>query len=170
MKKILVVMSTLYNGGAERSLVNFLNELPQDKYEIDLLLFKREGMFMKQLPSYVKVLDTPKELKQLYGSVKKAGALMPVKVIGTAAATALTKNSREKRGFRWKYFYGPRIPQMKEKYDLAIAYISGEILYFLSPLKPDFSRASPNVLVLSRMLFDAIISSYLNLTLMSSGR
>ena len=34
MKKILVVMSTLYNGGAERSLVNFLNELPQDKYEI----------------------------------------------------------------------------------------------------------------------------------------
>ena len=72
MKKILVVMSTLYNGGAERSLVNFLNELPQDKYEIDLLLFKREGMFMKQLPSYVKVLDTPKELKQLYGSVKKA--------------------------------------------------------------------------------------------------
>ena len=27
MKKILVVMSTLYNGGAERSLVNFLNEL-----------------------------------------------------------------------------------------------------------------------------------------------
>lgn len=42
MKKILVVMSTLYNGGAERSLVNFLNELPQDKYEIDLLLFKRE--------------------------------------------------------------------------------------------------------------------------------
>ena len=78
MKKILVVMSTLYNGGAERSLVNFLNELPQDKYEIDLLLFKREGMFMKQLPSYVKVLDTPKELKQLYGSVKKAGALMPV--------------------------------------------------------------------------------------------
>lgn len=131
MKKILVVMSTLYNGGAERSLVNFLNELPQDKYEIDLLLFKREGMFMKQLPSYVKVLDTPKELKQLYGSVKKAGALMPVKVIGTAAATALTKNSREKRGFRWKYFYGQRIPQMKEKYDLAIAYISGEILYFV---------------------------------------
>lgn len=126
MKKILVVMSTLYNGGAERSLVNFLNELPQDKYEIDLLLFKREGMFMKQLPSYVKVLDTPKELKQLYGSVKKAGALMPVKVAGTAVATALTKNSREKRGFRWKYFYGPGIPQMKEKYDLAIAYISGK--------------------------------------------
>ena len=131
MKKVLIVMSTLYNGGAERSLVNFLNELPSERYEIDLLLFKREGMFMKQLPPFVNVLETPKSLKSLYGSVKKAGLLMPTKVVGTAVASLLTKNSREKRGFRWKYFYGPRIPQMEEKYDLAIAYISGEILYYV---------------------------------------
>lgn len=131
MKKVLIVMSTLYNGGAERSLVNFLNELPDNQYDIDLLLFKREGMFLKQLPSFVNVLETPKEVKRLYGSVKKAGWLMPTKVIGTACASVFTKNSREKRGFRWKYFYGPRIPQMEEKYDLAIAYISGEILYFV---------------------------------------
>lgn len=131
MKKVLIVMSTLYNGGAERSLVNFLNELPANQYEIDLLLFKREGMFMKQLPSFVNVLETPKELKNLYGSVKKAGLLMPTKVIGTAIASLFTNNSREKRGFRWKYFYRSKISQMEEKYDLAVAYISGEILYFV---------------------------------------
>lgn len=131
MKKILIVMSTLYNGGAERSLVNFLNELPDDQYDIDLLLFKREGMFMKQVPAFVNVLETPKELKRLYGSVKKAGLSMPTKVVGTAVSSLLTKNSREKRGFRWKYFYSHQIPKMEEKYDLAIAYISGEILYFV---------------------------------------
>lgn len=131
MKKILIVMSTLYNGGAERSLVNFLNELPDDQYDIDLLLFKREGMFMKQVPKFVNVLETPKELRCLYGSVKKAGLLMPAKVVGTAISSVFTKNSREKRGFRWKYFYSHQIPKMEEKYDLAIAYISGEILYFV---------------------------------------
>ena len=104
MKKILVVMSTLYNGGAERSLVNFLNELPQDKYEIDLLLFKREGMFMKQLPSYVMVLDTPKELKQLYGSVKKAGALMPVKVIEQPLRQHLQRTPVKKEDFAGNIF------------------------------------------------------------------
>ena len=49
-------------------------------------------------------------------------------------------------------------------------YLSGDRRYFLSPLKPDLSSASPNVDVLSRILFEFIISSYLNLHLMSSGR
>ena len=38
MKKILFVMPTLRDGGAERSLVNLLTELPEDKYEIGLLI------------------------------------------------------------------------------------------------------------------------------------
>lgn len=131
MKRVLIVMSTLYNGGAERSLVNFLNELPEDMYEIDLVLFKREGMFLKQVPSYVNILETPKEVKCLYSKVKKSGYYMPVKLLGTAISTLFTQNVQEKRGFRWKYFYSPFIPKMEKQYDLAIAYISGEILYFM---------------------------------------
>ncbi len=45
MKKILIVMTSLYNGGAEKSLVNLLNELPFDKYQVDLLLFMKKGIF-----------------------------------------------------------------------------------------------------------------------------
>ncbi|MBQ6995560.1 MAG: glycosyltransferase [Lachnospiraceae bacterium] len=131
MKKVLIVMSSLYNGGAERSLVNFLNELPEDKYQIDLLLFKRQGMFMKQLPEYVNVLQTPKAVEKLYGSISKSGVYFFPKMIGTLIATLLTKNPREKRAFRWKYFYGTNIEKMQEHYDVAIAYISGEILYYV---------------------------------------
>ena len=44
MKNVLIVMSSLANGGAERSLVNFLNEADcTNKYRVDLLLFKRAG-------------------------------------------------------------------------------------------------------------------------------
>ena len=44
MKNVLIVMSSLSNGGAERSLVNFLNEADcTNKYRVDLLLFKRDG-------------------------------------------------------------------------------------------------------------------------------
>ena len=42
MKKILFVIPTLRDGGAERSLVNLLTELPPEKYDIDLLLFKMQ--------------------------------------------------------------------------------------------------------------------------------
>ena len=124
MRKVLIVMSSLYNGGAERSLVNFLNELPEDKYQIDLLLFKRQGMFMKQLPEYVNILQTPKAVEKLYGSISKSGVYFFPKMIGTLIATLLTKNPREKRAFRWKYFYGTNIEKMQEHYDVAIAYIS----------------------------------------------
>lgn len=48
MKKILFVIPTLRDGGAERSLVNLLTELPPEKYDIDLLLFKMQGTFLSQ--------------------------------------------------------------------------------------------------------------------------
>lgn len=124
-------MSTLYNGGAEKSLVNFLNELPEDKYEIDLLLFKREGMFLKQVPEFVTVLETPEKVKKLYGNLKGAGILMPVKLLGTAVSKIMSKNFREQKSIRWKYFYEPNIPKLQKHYDVAMAYISGEILYYL---------------------------------------
>ena len=63
MKKILFVMPTLRDGGAERSLVNLLTELPEDKYEIDLLLLKSRGRFLSQVPSYVNILEQPPILK-----------------------------------------------------------------------------------------------------------
>lgn len=131
MKKILIVMPTLYNGGAERSLVNLLNELPKNKYDIDILLFKREGMFMSQVPKDATILETPKDVKTMYGSLKDAGFKLPWKLVGNAISKILTHNSREKRGFRWKYFYGPMIKKMSKHYDVAIAYISGEVLYFV---------------------------------------
>lgn len=124
-------MPTLYNGGAERSLVNLLNEIPKGKYNIDILLFKRSGMFLKQVPEEFTVLETPNDLKRMYGPVKETGALLPWRILGNVMAKAMTNNSRAMRGFRWKYFYGPTIKKLDKKYDVALAYISGEILYFV---------------------------------------
>ena len=43
-KKVLFVMPGLYSGGAEKSLVNLLNLLDYSKLDVDLLLFKKEGL------------------------------------------------------------------------------------------------------------------------------
>ena len=42
-RNVLFVMSSLRNGGAERSLVNLLQLLDYDRYNVDLLLFQNEG-------------------------------------------------------------------------------------------------------------------------------
>ncbi|WP_026669963.1 glycosyltransferase [Butyrivibrio sp. AE3006] len=131
MKKLLIVMTTLYNGGAEKSLVNMLNELPKGKYEIDVLLFKRRGLFLAQVPSEFTVLETPSDVKRLYGSLSDAGLLLPYKLIANGISSIFSNNVEEMRAFRWKHFYGKKIKKLEKKYDVALAYISGEVLYFI---------------------------------------
>ncbi len=131
MKKILFVMLSLYNGGAEKSLVNLLNELPKDKYDIDLLLYRKEGMFLQQVPNNVKVIDTPNAVKRLYGPVRNAGKYIPVKLFGTILSKLNRKEEHIQNAERWNRFYSPCIPKLATKYDVAIAYISGEILFYV---------------------------------------
>ena len=54
-KKILIRIGSLRHGGAEKVLVTFLKNLPQDKYEIDLLLNLYSGKYLAEVPSWVKV-------------------------------------------------------------------------------------------------------------------
>ena len=68
MKKILFVIPALTSGGAEKSLVNLLNILDSSRYEIDLLLFRKEGVFLEQLPSYVNIMSIPSDLYYCYNS------------------------------------------------------------------------------------------------------
>ena len=132
MKKVLFVILSLYNGGAEKSLVNMLNELPQDKYEVDLLLFRREGMFLKQVPKWVNVLDTPDTLRKLYGPVSKSGNMFFTKVFGTCISRARENTSYTRLGYRWIHYYSRKIEKLPKKYDVAVAYTSNEIMHFVS--------------------------------------
>ena len=132
-KKILFIMSSLGNGGAERSLVNLLNEIPYDKYEVDLLLFKKSGMFLKQVPTEVNILHRPKILKKLYGPIEQSGVWVLFKVFSTVISLIFEKDKDKgyQTGFRWKHFYKKVIKNLDKKYDVAVSYISGEQTYYL---------------------------------------
>lgn|SRR5699024_5385484 len=91
-KKILFIMSSLENGGAERSLVNLLQEIPYDRYDVDLLLFMKSGMFLNQLPNQVKILHRPKILKKLYGPIKQSGIWFLYKALTTFLSLIFEKD------------------------------------------------------------------------------
>ena len=55
-KRILIRIGSLRHGGAEKVLINFLKNIPEDKYEIDLLLNLYSGKYLKEVPSWVNVL------------------------------------------------------------------------------------------------------------------
>ena len=131
MKKVLIAMMSLHNGGAERSLVNFLQELPADKYQLDLMLFKREGTFLGQVPEWVHQIDPPEGLRQLYSPLSKAGRLAPYKLAADLISRFHTKNFREKRAYRWEHYYTAKVASLPGQYDTAVAYMSEDVMAFI---------------------------------------
>jgi hypothetical protein len=55
-KKILIRIGSLRHGGAEKVLVTFLKNLPEDKYEVDLLLNLHSGKYLPDVPDWVNVM------------------------------------------------------------------------------------------------------------------
>lgn len=55
-KKILIRIGSLRHGGAEKVLVTFLKNLPENKYEIDILLNLYSGKYLAEVPSWINVL------------------------------------------------------------------------------------------------------------------
>jgi len=55
--RVLVVAVTLRGGGAERQVVHLLNGLDRAKFEPHLYLFKREGIYLNDLPHWVPIIS-----------------------------------------------------------------------------------------------------------------
>ena len=109
MKKILFVIYSMKYGGAEKSLVNLLQELPEDRYEVDLLLFQKKGDFLQQIPQWVHVLDTPKDIEVLYAPLKQTGVRGYMKLMGTVCARIARRTKKSQTAFRWRHFYSKKI-------------------------------------------------------------
>lgn len=65
-KNILVATPSLGSGGVEVSLIRFIKELSNDKnLSITLLLLKKEGIYLKDIPSGIKILEVKYD-KEIY--------------------------------------------------------------------------------------------------------
>lgn len=131
MKKVLFAIHSLGFGGAERSLVNLLNELPEDQYQVDLLIFQRREGFASQVPGWVNMLEIPPEIHRLYGKLGSRWKYPLVRLAGTGISRLARKGKKAQKAFRWKRFYRPYIKNLPGHYDVAVAYVGAEIMYYI---------------------------------------
>ena len=136
-KKVLFVMTSLYNGGAEKSLVNLLNEFDPNQYDIDLLLLKQKGIFLSQIPDFVNLIDVPEGIKLMYTPELVSGHYWTKfqRIAINVVAKYIVKKSKGdcySRAFRWKHLYSKVIKPIDKKYDISVAYITGDLLYLVS--------------------------------------
>ena len=131
-KNLLFVMPSLCSGGAEKSLVTLLSLIDSTKYNIDLFLFRREGLFLPNVPEHVNVIDGGESYglfdgaaaEYIKASVKK---LRFDKILNRIRySKALASGDREKI---WQCLK-TAFPKNKKHYDAAIGYLEGNAIYY----------------------------------------
>lgn len=55
--KILLIISSLYQGGAERVITYLASYLSNEKYEISLILYEKKGEYLDEIPNHIRIYD-----------------------------------------------------------------------------------------------------------------
>ena len=150
-KRLLFVHPALHFGGAEKSLQTLLCSIDYARYDVDLLLFRREGELLGLLPPQVRILDLPPTAQTFSLPLAEACAsfLRQGKPSLAAARTLFSRAVRgdlpirtlEQRGWKYqKQAYSP-LPQV---YDAAIAYLEGSPVWYCA----EFVQAKKKLAVL----------------------
>lgn len=134
-RTMLIVSHALELGGAERSLIGFLEALDESKWEIDLFLLRQEGELMDAIPDKVHLLPQKAAYTVLAHPMKatlKEGhvLLTMARLYGKTAAVIYDhKHNYRDRDVNLEYSYKytspfmPRIQPQKE-YDLAVSFLT----------------------------------------------
>ncbi|WP_290822909.1 glycosyltransferase [Flavobacterium sp.] len=115
-KRIVILMSALNGGGAEKVLIDYLRNLNYSKYEVTLCLVINEGVYLK---------DVPKEVS--LGFLYAKFALFPYRLEHWLS-----------KFLGWNYFQKRRVETLfkNQKFDVVISFMEGIPLkfhnYFLS--------------------------------------
>lgn len=139
--KILFVIYGLGMGGAEKSLVNLLQEINYEKFEVDLYLFdyletREDNGKRKELPSKVNFIVpdddvkflTTKRYKNLikYFSFKRLFYLLISKI-----KARKFKDQYKRNQVLWKSSYSKLVKKIDKEYDCAVSFMHSYPNYFV---------------------------------------
>lgn len=134
---MLFVMNNLNCGGAEKALVSLLETIDYTMFNVDLFLFKHEGLFFGKIPKQVNVLPEPFEYKYFDMPAKAAVADSLKKRRFDIAASRIQagfmfkaeKNSAKCEQKVWKPL-SRTLKRLNKKYDIAVGFLEKNPIYF----------------------------------------
>lgn len=123
MKKILFLIHTLQVGGAEKVLVNLVNNMDKEKYDITVMTVINTGAFRKDLNSNIKyktIFNIPFLSKKSNKKDTSSGNLLDK----TSVIKQILANIYK---FMWRHINCQKLYKkyIKENYDVEIAFLEG---------------------------------------------
>lgn len=136
MRSIIIVIHALGCGGAEKSLISFLNYLNTDEWNVDLLIMSPGGILEKEIPRGINVIQGEYDVENLMTSFSDRRK----KIAGFGDLIRQIRWNIHKKDvcssglkydeYKWKY-WGKYLPCRKKKYELAISYMHGIPNYYV---------------------------------------
>ena len=135
-KKVLIVVESLDCGGGEKSLISVLPELDYDKYEVDLLIYNRGGLFERFVDDRVHVVEPPIFVdfckRSKFKQVLSCQFQFLIPRIKWAAAIRKRKNGKRHPSEVYWENCKMAIPNLEKKYDVAIAWGQGNSTHYVA--------------------------------------
>jgi glycosyltransferase involved in cell wall biosynthesis len=94
-KKIIFMIINMNVGGTEKALLNMISEMPEDKYNISILMLEKYGDFLASIPNHVQV-----EYLNEYNKIKSLLNLPPQQAI-----MECVKKRKFIKGINLMFFY-----------------------------------------------------------------
>ncbi len=144
-KRVLIIGITMAAAGSEKSFLSFASHaIDFSKYDVDLLLAKREGDFLDRIPKEIRVLEMG-EMGELflldrknavslitkYGFVKNpicAFCFLPY-ILRKLFSPSLEKKTFAAQRIWLKLM--ERMPEFEETYDVALAYWGDRTMFYM---------------------------------------
>lgn len=141
MKKILIVIYDMRIGGAQRSLLSFLQTLAKDarcgEYEIDVMPFCPVGELLSQIPTGIRIRRPDNVLYWLAARMNKAlfrhfsfRGLAGKLLWFLCRALRLLPQEGHVQQRLWRV-WRRLVPALRQPYDVAISYIDGTANYYV---------------------------------------
>lgn len=131
-KKLLFIMPDLGSGGAEKALVTMLSLFDYERYDVDLFLFRRQGLFLPNVPAQVNVTDAGKRYELFDGSAAACIKASTKKLDLAFAANRIRYAKALKSGNETDVWSCMKktLPKIDKHYDAAIGYLEGNSVYY----------------------------------------
>lgn len=124
-KRLLFIIDSLGSGGAEKSLISLLPLIDYNRYDVDLIIFARGGVYEKYVPKEVNIIDY-----ELYDD----SFLRKIKKIACHALLSTQfRLNKDQHGaeIHWRTMHH-MYHNFPGEYDAAIAYQQGVPTFFLA--------------------------------------
>ena len=116
MKKVLIIIESLNGGGAEKVLFDIIKNFDREKYKIELLLLRNEGVYVDKIKKEgIEINYIFEKRKDLFKyTIYRRGKSLLLKIFYYIY-------------FKWKY-----LKKHQKKYDIEIAFLEGWSTYLLA--------------------------------------